>query len=71
MKALKIIIATIAAIGFTGYAGTIDYREAVKSEMGYDTYMEIAKKVGNNDKAVIDYYLANREHYERIKRAYK
>lgn len=54
-----------------GYAGAMDYREAVKSEMGYDTYMEIAKKVGNDDKAVIDYYLANREYYERIKRAYK
>lgn len=71
MKALKIIIATIAVIAFVGYAGTMDYREAVKSEMGYDTYMEIAKKVGNDDKAVIDYYLANREYYERIKRAYK
>lgn len=65
MKALKIIIATIVAIGFMGYAGTMDYREAVKSEMGYDTYMEIAKKVGNDDKAVIDYYLANREHYRK------
>lgn len=65
MKALKIIIATIAVIAFAGYAGTMDYREAVKSEMGYDTYMEIAKKVGNDDKAVIDYYLANRERYRK------
>lgn len=70
MKALKIIIAIVAVIALMGYAGTMDYREAVKSEMGYDTYMEIANKVGNNDKAVIDYYLANKEHYARIKGAY-
>lgn len=70
MKALKIIIAIVAVIALMGYAGTMDYREAVKSEMGYDTYMEIANKVGNNDKAVIDYYLANKEHYARVRGAY-
>lgn len=65
MKAIKIILAALAAFALLAFAGTSDYTEQVVNTMEPETYQTIKKKLGGNCSSyqIVQEYKKNKELY--------
>lgn len=66
MKAIKILLAILAAFALLAFAGTSDYTEEVISTMNPETYHTIKKKLGESCTSyeIVQEYKNNRNLYK-------
>lgn len=66
MKAIKFLLAFLAAFALLAFAGTSDYTDEVINTMEPGTYYKIKKKLGDNCTSyeIVQEYKNNRDLYQ-------
>ena len=70
LRPVRRALAAFGAILFVfalGIAGTCYYEEQVVQEMGNEVYSLIKSRVGGDESAIVEEYMAHRNYYDSIR----